>query len=376
MEFKLIIKKINNTLTKEEESTFKEWYDESETHRNYFSAVKKNYKKDFGFINKRKAWKTLEKKTTLKSKFSQLWKYSIAASALIIFGLMFIDDTKDAENPSSISIIEHDTFESDKNKAILSLEDGSEVVLGKGKTYNKNNVSVKENKLVYKSSLTDREKLVYNVLTIPRGGKFFVQLADGTQVWLNSDSKLRYPVKFVSGEAREVELLYGEAYFDVSQASDHNGDVFKVQTRAQEIEVLGTEFNIKAYQDENDITTTLVEGKIAIDNGFDSKFLKPLEQSKINSSTHDISIKKIDKLFDEIAWKDGYFSFKNKSMAEIMKTLSRWYNVDYVFENSENENKKFTGVLDRESSINQILIYIEKTNVLKFKINDNTVIIE
>ena len=229
------------------------------------------------------------------------------------------DTVTEIEKPDTVGKIKAGT-----NKAVLTLENGAEIVLGKEKIIKLKGRSINGKKLVYDTKSVSKKNVVqYNYLTIPKGGRFFVKLSDGTKVWLNSYSKLKYPVSFIEGEAREVELMYGEAYFDVSPSTNHKGDTFKIRSGIQEIEVLGTEFNIKAYQDETNIYTTLVEGRIKVGSGVETRILKPSEQLLFNIKNQEITIKKVNTLFDETAWKDGYFSFKHKSMKEIMKILSR-----------------------------------------------------
>src|SRR5690606_5806053 len=203
---------------------------------------------------------------------------------------------------------------------------------------------------------------LYNYLTIPRGGQFFVQLSDGTQVWLNSESKLKYPVKFQSGKTREVELVYGEAYFKVSPSTGHNGSRFHVLTKFQEVDVLGTEFNIKAYSQEDEVTTTLVEGKVEIQKGNISKILRPNQQSIILSDTQAIAVQAVD-VSQEISWMHGMFSFDEAFLKEIMTVLSRWYDVEVIFESAEPKNFVFTGIIGRAESIGNILCIIEGASV-------------
>ncbi len=351
--------------------------------------IKTNYLIDINILNfdteveKEKILKRIkrDKRIFYKNKVKRVFKYVAALVIGIGIGYMYISDDfsllKNKNINTKIEPAKADIkIEPGIDKAILTLENGSEVVLGKGKSVKLKGLLANGKKLVYETKVSKKNIPQYNYLTIPRGGHFFVQLSDGTKVWLNSDSKLKYMVNFIEGQTRNVELVYGEAYFDVSQSINHNGDSFKVKTRTQEIEVLGTEFNIKAYRNEDNIYTTLVEGKVTVSNGIKHKFLKPSEQSLINTNRQGIIIRKVDKLFDEIAWKNGYFSFKHKSMKEIMKTLSRWYDTDYIFKDSEKENKVFTGVLDRESTIDQILTYIQMTNEISFQIKNKTVIIE
>lgn len=220
-----------------------------------------------------------------------------------------------------------------------------------------------------------KNELAYNSLTVPRGGQFFVKLSDGTQVWLNSDSKLKYPVKFQEGKARNVEVVYGEAYFKVSPSTEHNGASFNVLTKSQIINVLGTEFNIKAYDGDDEIVTTLVEGKIRVEKGKKSKVLKPYQQSKIRHNADIIKILDIEDLSQEISWINGLITFNEQSLDEIMKILSRWYDVDVIFETAEQKRFVFTGILERTKSIENILKLIETTSEgqIKFEIEDKTI---
>ena len=215
-------------------------------------------------------------------------------------------------------------------------------------------------------------------MTVPRGGQFFIELSDGTKVWLNSDSKLKYPVKFLAEKKRNVELVYGEAYFEVSPRKNDPKSSFNVETKSQKINVLGTKFNIKAYKEDKFITTTLVEGSVKINNGNIDKVLKPNQQSKINFESNEIEISTID-VSHEISWVSGLFSFNEASLESIMESLSRWYDVKVVFKSGYQKRFLFTGILERSKSIKEIFSYIEKTSDeddLKFEIVDKTIVIK
>lgn len=382
----IIVNYFTNSASKEEIAELSNWMSKKSNKLIFKDFVKANYLLDISMINfnteeeKEKVLsKILQKEKSIQTKkFVRTFKY--AAVFLIFIGLGFLyKKLNNTPQQSEKSVIVNSKVKilPGTNQAILTLENGSEVVLGQGGDLHLNGRSLNDEKLTYHlKPISTGNSIQFNYLTIPRGGQFFVQLSDGTRVWLNSDSKLKYPVSFIYGQTRKVELVYGEAYFEVSKSTDHNGDSFKVQSGAQEIEVLGTEFNVKAYKDDSHIVTTLVEGKVTIGDGVAYKYLKPSEQSIFDIENHQISVQKVDKVFDEIAWKDGYFCFKRKSMKDIMKVLSRWYNIEYVFKNTNKENKSFTGVLDRESTIDEILTYIQKTNEINFKITNRTVIIE
>lgn len=301
------------------------------------------------------------------------WKFAIAASIALLISLTFI--FKKDNTVINEPIIVNNTIKVGTDKATLTLEDGTDIILQDGQNYSADNLSSNGKEIVYNTSNEVKSEMVYNYLTIPRGGQFFVKLSDGTQVWLNSESKLKYPVAFVEGETRKVELLYGEAYFDVSPSANNKGSSFKVVSQLQELEVLGTEFNLSAYKDESYIYTTLIEGKVAIDNGITKEILKPTQQSGININNREMVIGFVD-IYNVTSWKKGIFSFKDKPLIDIMKTLSRWYNTDIVFENKELQDVKFNGVINKKQNIENILSIIKLTSKINYEIEDNKIIIK
>ncbi|MEO6346516.1 MAG: FecR family protein, partial [Aquaticitalea sp.] len=174
--------------------------------------------------------------------------YAIAASLVLFLAVTIFFQKQN--NQSIPTMVFEQPIEIGTDKATLTLENGNTIALEKGKIYNNANVDSNGENLVYHTDDNNTKETVYNYLTIPRGGQFYVELSDGTKVWLNSESKLKYPVIFKEGQPRNVELVYGEAYFDVSPSTQHQGASFSVNSTGQSIEVLGTEFNVKAYQDE------------------------------------------------------------------------------------------------------------------------------
>lgn len=302
-------------------------------------------------------------------KYVAIFTLSIATSYLI-YQKLFISSVNTDQN----IVVQSDNIEGNQ-KAILTLENGDIIPLEKNTKLNISGIVYTNEKLVYQNlSKKKNDDIKYHNLTIPRGCQFFVQLSDGTEIWLNSESKLKYPIHFDKGQPRTLELLYGEAYFKV--ANDSSTSRFEVHSHIQEISVIGTEFNLKAYSTDHKLYTTLVEGKLAVNNGTITEVLVPFQQSIVDLNDSELKIVKVEDIFNEIAWKEGYFSFKSKSLKEIMETLSRWYDADYEFKNVDKMNLKFTGVLDRENSIDYVLNYIQKTNEIKFEIRDKTVIIE
>lgn len=249
------------------------------------------------------------------------WYLGIAATAAIFISTFSVisnssEAIKNDDLPLALLI------QTGTDKAVLTLADGSNVELIKGESYTTKSARSNGKEIVYNSTSAKKE-VAYNYLTIPKGGQFFVQLSDNTQVWLNSESQLKYPVNFIEGENRKVELLYGEAYFDVSPSTLHKGSKFIVSNQSQEIEVLGTEFNIKAYKDESNLLTTLVEGKVAIHAMNNTLFLNPNQQFKLDVINNSTVISEVD-VYREISWKNGLYNFTRgqlKLYYIIIKTI-------------------------------------------------------
>lgn len=314
------------------------------------------------------------------------WSWAKYAAAAVVVGalvtIVFKEDNleKVPFKSNKALVITHKSSKTilpGTDKATLTLEDGTTVVLGKGNTYKTASRTSDGEQLVYqpqdKKQVT---KIAYNYLTIPRGGQFMVALSDGTRVWLNSESKLKFPVNFVNGLDREVELLYGEAFFEVSSSTKHQGAKFKVFHKLQQIEVLGTQFNIKAYQNESSVYTTLAEGKVAIHYKGANKKLIPSEQSALDLNTGNLFIKKVN-VKDMISWREGVFAFRGTSLKEIMEVISRWYDVDIVFKDKSLEQITFKGVLGKNQNLEEILETIKSLSVIKnYEINEKNIIIK
>ncbi|WP_299672572.1 FecR family protein [uncultured Polaribacter sp.] len=312
-----------------------------------------------------------------KPKWSQKLRYAAAASVVLIIALTIFLNKGDSEPQFTAPVIVNNQIQTGTNKAKLTLANGEEIPLIKGASFQSVNATSNGEEIIYQPVAKSQKPkaksgIAYNTLTIPRGGQFQMTLADGTQVWLNSESQIKYPVAFPKNQTRQVELIYGEAYFEVSPSTNHRGSKFKVVHKKQEIEVLGTEFNIKAYKDETNMYTTLVEGKVRVRIENENKILKPGEQSQFNTESKIIQIRDVNVL-REIAWKDGVFSFKNKSLKEIMVVLSRWYDMEVQFENKALEEITFNGGLKKKQSIIEILSAIRNMNNITYEIKNKTI---
>lgn len=383
----LIVKFLSNQASASDLDELEIWLQDSTNEQIFNVYVKTNYAVDYNMrkFDSKKVKNLLiklmanERNELRVKRIRKIVRYSAAA---IFIGVLttsyFFKDTmfyKTVEIDPIIVKQNLDIIQPGTDKATLTLEDGSQIALEKGASFQTQNVNSNGEEIVYTNKNTKTSDMVYNYLTIPRGGQFYVKLSDGTQVWLNSESQLKYPVSFIKEETRKVELVYGEAYFDVSPSTEHNGAHFKVINNAQEVEVLGTEFNIKAYKDEPNIYTTLVEGKVAVNYAGAKQNLLPGQRSNLDVENESVTISIVD-VKNEISWKQGVFSFREKPLKEIMKTISRWYDVNVIFENKELEEITFDGVLGKNQNIEEILSSIKTLSVIKgYEINKNKTII-
>lgn len=329
---------------------------------------------DLKAIDTEADWKKLEEKITVtKVRKIHFWRYAAAAVVLIGVGIGVFYKTPLFKNADNTVEIQQEIV-AGSDKAILSLDNGEQIELAEETVYTSDDASLQNNKLAYSKGKTS-ETLRYNYLTIPRGGKFFVELSDGTKVWLNSETQLKFPVQFIAGRSREVELVYGEAYFEVSHSTDHGGDSFVVKQKEQQIEVLGTAFNISAYKNESTIYTTLVNGSVALSKAAAKEILKPGQQAKNTINTSRFDIYEAD-VAGATAWKDGLFMFNDETLEDMMIQLARWYDVEVAFENEDKKQYTFSGTLQREDHIAKLLNNLEKTGEVQFEINNKRIMIK
>ena len=210
----------------------------------------------------------------------------------------------------------------------------------------------------------------WHTLQVPRGGEYKIVLDDGTEIWLNSASELKYPAHFVGNERRVY--LKGEAYFQVLR---NEMIPFIVETRDMDVKVLGTSFNVSAYEDEENSHTTLVEGRVEVDDKINGEkvTLTPGKQALLLGE--EMIVREVNtKLY--AMWRKDRFTFASEDMEGVIRKLSRWYNVDFFFSNSSMKQKRFTGSLPKYSDISQVLKMIGMTTDIKFQIKGNTIIIQ
>jgi transmembrane sensor len=311
-----------------------------------------------------------------KSRIATLWLPLTAAVAIIIIislGL-YVYKAKDVITmPAMVRVRHMNDVAPGGNKAVLTLANGSTVILDNAKNgtlANQGSISIRkleDGQLTYDASklqtATQNSQLTaYNTVSTPRGGEYQVVLPDGTRVWLNAASSLRFPVSFSASE-RKVELK-GEAYFEVAKDITKP---FHVAVNGTQVEVLGTHFNIMAYEDENSIKTTLLEGSVKISKGERSEIIKPGQQAIVNEN---IKVAMVD-TENVVAWKNGLTVFRNADIKSIMRQISRWYDVEVVY-NGEVPDRLFTGKIPRNANISKIFRVLELNNI-HFKVENKKI---
>ena len=372
----LLSKFLTNEANVEELSQLEEWIQDKDNEALFLEYIKVNAQinNTMNDYHNKKATKEALRRRIRKEKRARFKLLKYAAMIVLAFSLGYVYHKTNTEEavPFEEPVIVNNQIETGTDKATLTLANGEEVALIKGTAVETDNATSDGEEITYNK--TTGSAISYNYQTIPRGGQLQITLADGTKVWLNSETRLKYPIAFVKGRTRQVELVYGEAYFEVSPSSEHNGADFKVFHDQQEVQVLGTEFNIKAYRDETHIYTTLVEGKVSIYALDQNRMLAPGEQSILDGNT--ISVSEVN-IYNETSWKEGIFSFEDKQLRDIMTVLSRWYDMEVVFEDSELEKLEFLGKLKKSQSIEEILNAILNLSVIHtYEINGKTIILK
>lgn len=312
-------------------------------------------------------------------------RLAIAASIVVVLGMgMWFYRLQKTETQQGLTetMQAAENIEPGKNKATLTLANGQTIDLNGSKS----GILIDAGKLSYNDGTPlqgDGAKkasagLQLLMASTPRGGTYQIILPDGSKVWLNAASTLKFPATF-SGIAQRVVNLSGEAYFEIAKDKKHP---FIVESRGQKVEVLGTHFNIDTYGDEEEAKTTLIEGsvKVSLSNNQQSKqeqaaaiskLLRPGEQSKISKSGTTIGVSFVNT--DEVmAWKDGDFIFNDESFELIMKKMARWYNIDVIYERKP-EGQSFTGVISRDKKLSEVLNALIKTKKVNFRVEGRKV---
>ena len=304
--------------------------------------------------------------------------FRIAAAAVVtglLAGGYFLFSGKRSQSVQSPVALEKNTQDDVKsggNKAILTLSDGSSILLDSAQngslTRQGNTKVLKINNglLAYNADKSRPGEIIYNTLTTPRGGQYRVTLSDGTQVWLNAASSITFPTVF-SGKERKVEVT-GEVYFEVTKNAAMPFIVKKVNDDVR-VRVLGTHFNVNAYDDESEMRITLLEGAVDVAKGDNHSILKPGEQARIINEK--INVTDHADLDEVMAWKNGRFYFEEADIKTIMRQVEKWYNVEVKYE--ADIKYSFVAEISRSENVSRLLNILELTRLVHFKIEGNKI---
>jgi ferric-dicitrate binding protein FerR (iron transport regulator) len=391
----LIVKHLRGELSAVERTKLNEWIKKSPENALLLEklldeGVVKTELDFLASIDTRDAWQNILLRTNKVSfthkvfTFVQKWKYAAIILAILSVGIILYRSPL-PDGKQTVAVIKRSKYKNDippgTDKARLTLADGSVVVMdghtsGMIKGYAGLNITSDHGLLSYKllSKNTAVNSRYYNIINTPAGCKYKVTLPDGTMVWLNSESSLKFPVVF-SGNERRVYLT-GEAYFEVAK---NKHKPFKVFSNHTVVRVLGTHFNVSAYHNEEAVKVTLLEGSVQISNGNQSKMIVPGEQAsikrdalvdmpqaKINVATTDVN--------ESVAWKNNLFLFDSEDVESVMKKIARWYNVNIEYRDGIPQTH-FSGSISRNNNISQILNMLELTGGVHFSIDGRKVIV-
>ncbi|OUN64399.1 hypothetical protein B5G13_15620 [Butyricimonas sp. An62] len=378
----LIYRKIEGKLSVVEEERFEAWLKEGQEHREYYERMRRMYQQenvqDVGIGGIQDVWAVFEKRVQGQRKIERkrrwMWVMSAAAAvAIVLCCCLFVYYRANTEQKVNVAV---QKIVPGQYNAVLEMADGSTYQLGEQQyslqEKTGNQIKVDSTLLSYlpvnkRSDVL--QDIVYNKLSVPKGGEYRIELEDGTKVWINSASRLRYPVVF-SSNSREV-YLEGEAYFEVQRDVDRP---FIVHSGEQKVTVLGTSFGISCYASEANDYTTLVSGKVKVDfeRGKQSFMLEPGMQVAYNKESGIAIEKKVD-VAEFVAWKNGKYIFNQKRLEDILSTLSRWYDFEVFYRNEDVKEVLFSGELRRFDDFSYLLRLIERTSDVKFVIDKKVV---
>ena len=313
-------------------------------------------------------------KPRLKNKIGS-WAAVAAAVATIVTGVYFFKAPPDTKSNKKATFAKQNDIAPGRNTAKLTLANGKSIELSDTKTgvvIDVSGLKYSDDTKIISSSISGANKDGLMSIATPNGGTYQVILSDGSRVWLNAASSIKFPASFTGQKQRSVELV-GEAYFEISKNKTQK---FTVTSKTQQVEVLGTHFNVNSYQDEGNVKTTLLEGSVRIslvkNPTPEHVTLIPGQQSVVSVSNR-IDVNTVD-VNDVVAWKEGKFIFVRENVHSIMNKIARWYDVEIVYE-GDVSNKFLGGSVSRFKNVSEVLEMLSATKAVQFRIENKKVIV-
>ena len=381
---RIIAASLKGNANDEEQRTLREWLSVSTRNKKIYDEFKDGKRLEQKIVESQQInWKndyqhfiTKRQRTRKNRRMKTIIRYAAILTLPIVAAGIFLLQKNDRQTIVSIS----EVIKPGEHKAVLITGGGERITLSDStlspiQEQNGMIVNVTNNKVSYilpEDSLCTQGSPIFNTLQIPRGGEYFLTLADGTEVWLNAETEIRYPVQF-TGDKRVV-YLDGEAYFTV--APDKNKPFTVVSTHAS-VSVLGTQFNFRAYPDERDVQTTLVSGSVIMQSEKYKQQIKlvPGEQGVLEKNSAKLTKQKVN-TYLYTAWKDGRFAFRDARLEDLFNILARWYDLSVFYQSPEAKDIRFTGDLNKTDDFKSILKIIEQNERVIFTVNQRTVFIQ
>lgn len=376
--FEHIVDYCSGNISEADSRTLQSWINAApenrETFEKYLRLVKMHRMvKGAEEIRDAEAWKRLS--ATMAAKKIRRIRQRVAAVAAVVLlflgiGLGFLESREETVPlGSNIHILPGTT------KATLVLANGTQLDLTRNdlREVQEQGALIKNDTTVglqYELNHQKMEEPVWHTVKVPVSGEYHFTLSDGTRVWLNSESEITFPVSFVGG-SREV-VVKGEAYFEVKSDKAHP---FIVHAKEVDIEVVGTKFNVAAYEDSHRVVTTLAEGRVNVEMSGQVVGLSPDEQVSVDLKSGKMAKNSVS-ASTNISWIQGIFEYENMTLEEITTQLSRWYGVNFIFSAAEFKTRRFTGVVKKYDELNNVLKIIEKTTNVSFMINGKDIAVK
>jgi transmembrane sensor len=362
---------IRESLNSEEKKELDDWIKASDENMRLFDELtdEKNLKQSLEWydrIDTETALKQSREKIRFAGKTIRLWQYSVAASLILAVGILFYWKPWSRASTTTPIISQSTDIPPAGGRATLTLENGLVLTIGSKDTIINRQIKIIQDKseIMY-SQQTSSASLVYHTLTVPRKGHYKLLLPDGTIVWLNAESSIRYPVAF--GDNERKVYVTGETYFEVAK---DKARPFRVVSDDISIEALGTKFNVNAYPNEPYTAATLVEGSILVTKGSTENILKPGQQAQLRETGFDIVAVETK---DVIAWKNNQFRFINAPLESIMRQVERWYDAEVVYEDQLALHLNAT--IGRDVPVSKLLHVLSETEQVHFRIDGKTIIV-
>lgn len=377
----LLIKKLEGSIVPSEQSNLDDWKYRNLANHNLYNKLLNDVEENLSTtkqklknIDKNKKWNKINDKINSQKRRRTFFHILAYAASLTIF--VTVTSLLHHKGDADKKYVAKNIIITGKPQALLVMSKGQKIRLSKHINLSENGIDISNNtsELCYTKSENQKngKYLEYNTIIVPKGGEYKLSLADGTKIWMNSHSKLKYPISFAANE-RKV-FLEGEAYFEVAK---NKKSPFIVSVNNFDIRVLGTSFNVSAYNRDETIKTTLVEGEVQIkDKIWNNTSLLLANDQYVFNKTNGKSLKHKVKTELYTSWKEGRFVFEEERLDEIMLRLSRWYDVEIFFLGNEKKSLTFTGDVARYDNIVEILQMLELTNKVRFTIKDKSVMVE